>query len=82
MILADVKIVGVKRKQFIKFCDGHMPRIGETISFGKARYKIVDVTHRFHRQELRGAFHNEKYFTDMPPLEITLEKEHAGQNNN
>lgn len=74
MILADIRVVGVKRKKFAKFYDGHCPRIGESLRFGTSLYRILDVTHQFHYQDIHGAFHNEKYFADVPPLEITVKK--------
>ncbi len=58
----------------LAFNDGHMPREGEFITLGFT-YKIVRVTHRFHSQKnVPNALENQKYFEDVPALDIRLEK--------
>ena len=73
MIIAYAHGAG-KKRQTLAFMDAHMPRIGESIYLG-FEYKIVKVTHRFHRQpDVPCALEGQEYFVDVPALEIELER--------
>jgi hypothetical protein len=73
MILAYTYVRG--KRLTLAFNDGHMPRTGEFITLGSV-YKIVRVTHRFHSQKnVPNALENQEYFSDVPALDIELEKE-------
>jgi hypothetical protein len=63
-----------KERLTLAFCDGHMPREGEFITLGFV-YEIVRVTHRFHSMKnVPNALENQKYFSDVPALELELER--------
>lgn len=62
-----------KERLTLAFEVGHTPREGEYITLG-ALYKITRVTHRFHSMKVPNALENQKYFADIPSLDIRLEK--------
>lgn len=62
------------KPQRLLFQDAQMPRVGEIVRLEKGRYKITEVVHKFkYYKDVAGALPNQKYFTDIPTLEITLE---------
>jgi hypothetical protein len=74
MIIAYVHMVGVKKRQTLRFMDGQMPRTGELVRLGKALYRVTTVTHCFNKFTIPAALENENYFADMPAVMITLGK--------
>lgn len=76
MIIADVKFARPKsmKPQRLMFQDAQMPRVGEIVRLHKGRYVVKQVVHRFvYMDKVAGALEDQKYFTDMPTIEITLE---------
>lgn len=74
MIIVYAFLEGEKKRRTLAFNDGHMPRVGEFIHLG-VPYKIVKVTHCFIKiKNISNALENQEYFSDVPPLEIELEK--------
>lgn len=75
MIVADVKFARPKsmKPQRLLFQDAQMPRVGEIVRLEKGRYKVIEVMHKFKHYDIAGALPNQKYFTDIPTIEIILE---------